>query len=73
MKAYYVNYRMVFGGEVSGVQVIARNKAHAYTKAIFEEIPKKEHLFPYNAWVHSVTYNNGKYQIFNTREDLRPY
>ena len=68
MKSYYINYRLHSAGEVKGVDIPAQNKAEAYDKAVFEEIPKRDGETPYSAWVHSVTYNNGNYRTFNTFE-----
>lgn len=70
MKAYYVHYNLYSpGSSTHGIQIIANNKYDAYDKAIYEEIPKKhDGQMPYSAWVHSVTYNNGNYRIFNTFE-----
>lgn len=71
MNAYWVKYRM-FGSEEKGLDVLARNKADAYDKAFYEEIPKKEGAMPYSAWVKGVTYNNGNHRDFNTSEG-NPY
>lgn len=68
MKAYYVKYRTYSTGEERGLQVIANNKAEAYDKAFYEDIPAIEGETPYSAWVSSVTYNNGKCHHFNTSE-----
>ena len=68
MKAYYVKYRMWQCAEEKGRQVIADNKAEAYEKATFEDIPKIEGSSPYSVWVESVTYNNGNCKYFNTFE-----
>ena len=70
MKAYYVMYR-IRGCEPKGIAIYARNKAEAYDKAVYEEIPKIEGETPYSAWVHSVTYNNGNYKEFYTFEGKR--
>lgn len=73
MNAYYVKYRM--GGiynQEKGIAVLARNKADAYDKAVYDEIPKIEMQLPYSAWVTSVTYNNGNCRYFNTSEG-NPY
>ena len=63
---YYVKYIMYSADEVKGVAVAARNKADAYDRAVYELIRKKEGGLPYSAWVHGVTYNNGKHKLFNT-------
>lgn len=67
MAAYYVKYKVSGKGE-QGIQISARNKAEAYIKAFYEEIPKIEGELPYSAWVSSVTYNNGNCHYFNTSE-----
>lgn len=72
MSAYYVKYKTHSAGEVKGIAVPAGNKADAYDKAVYEEIPKVEGETPYSAWVYSVTYNNGRYHTFNTFEG-KPY
>lgn len=73
MKAYYVEYRMHSADEVHGVDLLAKNKADAYDKAVYEIIPEKEDgYFPYSAWVVSVTYQNGNRRRFNTNEGM-PY
>ena len=65
---YYVKYRMHSAAEVKGVCVPARNKFEAYDVAVYEKIAKIEGSLPYSAWVHGVTYNNGKIKMFNTFE-----
>ena len=73
MKAYYVHYKMWSHDLVRGIQIPANNKIEAYIKAVYETIPQlKNNEFPYSAWVHSVTYQNGNEKIFNTCEGL-PY
>lgn len=65
MKAYWIEYAMTETlRNVKGIQIIAKNAADAYDKAVYEEIPKVEGTLPYAAYVHSVTYNNGKYHVF---------
>lgn len=66
MKAYYVKYRLNgIYSEVKGIQVPAKNKDEALSKAEYELIPAKEEgSLPYMAWVYSVTYNNGNYHCF---------
>lgn len=63
---YYVKYQMYSADDVKGVCVHAKSKAEAYDMAVCEVITKKEGGLPYAAWVHSVTYNNGKCKLFNT-------
>lgn len=71
MKSYFVNYKMYSADDVRGIAVLARNVQEAYDKATYEEIPTKEGEMPYSAWVHSVTYNNGNYKVFNSFEGKR--
>lgn len=70
--AYFVKYKMHACAEVKGVCVAAANKADAYDRAVYETILKSEGSLPYSAWVHGVTYNNGKCKLFNTFEG-KPY
>lgn len=72
MNAYWVKYRLYECEKERGIQVAARNKADAYDKATYEDIPKKHGKHPYSAWVSSVTYNNGNCRKFNTFEG-NPY
>ena len=69
---YAVKYRMHSADNEKYVCVPARSKAEAYDKAVYEDIVKKEGTLPYSAWVHGVTYNNGKRKMFNTFEG-NPY
>lgn len=67
MKHYTVEYYRDGGWELpKTICVMARNKADAYDKTVYEEIPKAEGKVPYSAWVSGVTYNNGNYKAFNT-------
>ena len=68
MKAYTVKWREYDCADVRTVVVIANNKADAYDKATYEEIPKICGSIPYSSWVEGVTYNNGNYRYFNTCE-----
>lgn len=72
MNAYYVKYKTHSAGDEKGIDLLAKNKADAYDKAVFEEIPRIEGETPYSAWVHSVTYNNGNCRRFDTFEG-KPY
>ena len=73
MRTYHVRYKMhEADSECKGIDVIAKNKADAYDKAVFVAIPTVEKSTPYSAWVQSVTYNNGNYSMFNTFEG-NPY
>ena len=73
MKHYTVEYKLFFPTDkVQFVCVLAKNKEDAYSKAVYEEIPKIEHVSPYSAWVSGVTYQNGNYKAFNTFEG-NPY
>ena len=65
MKSYTVNYELHFGGETKAISFLAKNKQDAYDKAVYEIIPQKEGTPPYNAYVYSVTFQNGNYKIFN--------
>lgn len=66
-KCYYVKYQLRGNwDEAKGIAVLAPNKWEAYMKAVYEAIPAKEETLPYSAWVHSVTFNNGNYKVFNT-------
>ena len=69
---YFVKYKMTQFGEVKWVDVVARSKTEAYGRAVYEVIKRKENELPYSAWVHSVTYQNGKIRLFNTFEG-KPY
>lgn len=71
MKTYYIQFRL-YGHDVQGIDVVARNKAEAHDKAVYEIIPAKYGETPYSAWVHSVTYSNGNYKTFNNFEG-NPY
>lgn len=72
-KTYYVKYRLYSWSDAKGFDVLARSKSDAYDKAVYEKIPEAEcGQHPYSAWVHSVTYNNGNYLVFNTSE-VNPY
>lgn len=70
--AYWIKYKMHQHGEEKGTAVLARNKADAYDKAVYEAIPKAEGSIPYSAWVDNVTYQNGNVRRFNTSEG-NPY
>lgn len=73
MKAYYVKYRLNRNSKVKGIGFLAKTKADAYDKAVYELIPEaNDGETPYSAWVHSVTYNNGNVHYFNTSEAM-PY
>lgn len=72
MKAYYVKYKLDRFGEVKGIGLLAKSKTDAYDKAVYEKIPEANGRMPYSAWVYSVTYNNGRYHVFNTFEG-KPY
>lgn len=67
MKTYHICYLMSRYGLERELDVLANNKAEAYDKAVFEEIPKVEDgHYPYGAYVESVTYKNGNHKAFNT-------
>lgn len=65
MKAYTVHYELHLGGETKQISFLAKNKQDAYDKAVYEIIPQMEGTHPYNAYVYSVTYQNGNQKIFN--------
>lgn len=65
MKTYRVVYIMHEYDSERGIDVLANNKAEAYDKATYEEIPRIEGGYPYGAYVKSVTYNNGNHKEFN--------
>ena len=69
---YHVEYKMYAADMPKGVSVVARSKADAYDKAVYEVIPEKEKHSPYSAWVVSATYANGNRRAFNTLEG-KPY
>ena len=65
MKAYTVQYRLDFEPEVKSFSFLAKNKKDALEKAQFEIIPNVEKdAFVIEAWVYSVTYQNGNQKIF---------
>lgn len=68
MKAYTVKYKTFSADKVHSISFLAKNKADAYDRGVYEEIPKIEGQIPYSAWVASVTYQNGNYRRFNTFE-----
>lgn len=70
--AYCVHYKLHSADDVKRIDFLASSKVEAYDKAVYELIPEKEGEPPYSAWVHSVTYNNGNYKVFNTFEG-NPY
>lgn len=72
MSAYTVEFKLHMGGEIHRISLGAKNKADAWDKAVYEEIPKVTGEYPYSAWVASVTYQNGNYRRFNTHEGM-PY
>ena len=67
MKTYHICYLMSCYGSERELDVLANNKAEAYDKAVYEEIPRAEDgHYPYGAYVESVTYSNGNHKTFNT-------
>lgn len=72
MKAYWAEFKMHRADKVHGIDVLARDKASAYDKAVNEAIPEKYGEHPYSAWVVSVTYQNGNRRQFDTMEG-KPY
>ena len=68
-KVYTVEYNLNGPWDkVRRVDVIARNKAEAYDKAVYEILPEIHSYSPYSAWVASVTYSNGNYRQFGNHE-----
>lgn len=72
MAAYYVAYKLYSHAEEKGICIAASSKEAAYDRAVYEAIPATEGQLPYSAWVHSVTYCNGNWKLFNTHEG-KPY
>lgn len=72
MNAYAVEYKLYSADSVRLLALPAGNKADAWDKAVYEEIPKLTGEYPYSAWVVSVTYQNGNCHRFNTHEG-KPY
>lgn len=72
MQVYCIEYKMYSADHVHGIDLLARNKADAYDKAVYELIPQRTGELPYSAWVASVTYQNGNHKRFNTGEG-NPY
>ena len=72
-KVYSVEYLLDGDWDkVRRIDVIARNKAEAYDKAVYDILPEIHSYSPYSAWVASVTYANGNYKAFNNFSG-RPY
>ena len=71
-RAYWVKYRMYRHSEESGIDLLAKSKEDAYYKAI-GKIEEKEGETPYSAWVYSVTYQNGKHQLFKDACEQNPF
>lgn len=72
-QAYTVKYRMYEADQEHEISLLALNKADAYDKAVYEQIPVNEGSTPYSAWVYSVTYNNGNYKLFKYTMEGNPY
>ena len=72
MNAYTVEYKLHSADRVRRISFLAKNKAYSWDRAAYEEIPKATGEYPYSAWVHSVTYQNGNCRRFNTHEG-KPY
>lgn len=71
-KMYTIQYKLHSADQVRQISLCAKNKPDAYDRAVYELIPEKEGTTPYSAWVHSVTYQNGNYRLFNNFEG-NPY
>ena len=69
---YDVRYTMTDYGTERTAYVIAGSKVEAYNIATYEAIPEAEGEPAYSVWVHAVTYQNGKYHVFNTYSG-KPY
>ena len=73
MKTYEVHYMLHSADITKEIEVQAANKAEAYDKAVFDEIPKKhDGEQAWGAYVASVRYASGRVQRFNTGYGL-PY
>lgn len=73
MNTYRVAYKFYKYDSVRHIALLAKSKADAYERAVWEYIPNMwKGDFPYSAWVESVTYQNGNYRRFNTHEG-KPY
>lgn len=71
-KAYYVKYRVNHYEEEQGIGLLAVNKKDAYYKAI-DKVKEKEGCTPYSAWVYSVTFQNGRHQVFKSTNEQNPF
>lgn len=69
---YHIEYKLHSADKIRSLDIVAKNKADAYDKAVYEAIPDREKEMPYSAWLVSVTYNNGNYRRFNNFEG-NPY
>ena len=72
MRNYKVSYRMYNFSAEKSISILAENKADAYSKAYFDEIPKVEGEMPYSAWVDGYVTKSGKLIYFNTCDGF-PY
>ena len=72
MKTYCVEYKMHEAAQVKSVDIVAKSKAEAYDKFMYDVVMDIEPYTPYSAWVASVTYSNGNSVRFNTFEG-NPY
>ena len=72
MNFYTVHYIMHKSDDIHAIHLLAHNKHEAYDKAVYDVLFKEHSTLPYSAWVHSVTYQNGNYKVFNTFEG-KPY
>ena len=70
--AYWVKYRTYRHEDEKGIDVLAVTKEDAYYKAL-DKIEEKEGQPPYSAWVYSVTYQNGRHQLFKDTNEQNPF
>ena len=71
-RAYWVRYKLNRYEVEKGIDVLAKNKEDAYYKAL-DKIEKKESQMPYSLWVYSVTYQNGRHQLFKDTNEQNPF
>lgn len=71
MRVYTVGYRLYMADQARLIDVLAKSKADAYDKAVYEAIPEAEDgQIPYSAWVQSVIYQSGKWHDFEVYEGM---
>lgn len=67
---YVVEYRLYMNSDVKSIRVVAHDKWEAWEQARFYDIRAIEGQDPYNAWVHGVQYQNGKYRVIAKSESM---